>query len=364
MKPDTNTKYILGLSLIPCFGYRRINLLYKQYEDWEKIWRLSYGEIENILGEKLAKIFIKNRNIINLDEEIIKYEKLDIDIITCFDKIYPKILKEIYSPPVILYARGNIEMLKNKNLLSVVGTRKYSEYGKSVIKNLVTQISNQGITIVSGLAIGIDALAHIEALKESGSTIAILGSAIDRVYPSSNFNLAKKIQENGLILSELPIGTKFSKENFPKRNRIIAGLSRATLIIEAGEKSGALITANFAINENRDVLAIPGSIFNKNSMGTNNLIKQGAKIITSIDDILEIYQMTSENQSTISKKDIIFDSFEESTIYEILSSGPLSIDKIVISSRLNVNVVIASLTKMELSNLIENIGNQNYRISN
>lgn len=364
MNFNTNTKFILGLSLIPCFGYRRINKLYETFDNFEKIWRLSYSEIENILGEKLAKIFIKNRNIISLDEKIIKYKKLNIDIITCFDEIYPKILKEIYSPPLVLYARGNIELLKNKNLLSIVGTRKYSEYGKSVVKNLVTQISKQNITVVSGLAIGIDALAHIEALKGRGSTIAILGSAIDRVYPSSNFNLAKQIEENGLILSELPIGTKFAKENFPKRNRIIAGISRATLIIEAGEKSGALITANFAINENRDVLAIPGSIFNKNSIGTNNLIKQGAKIITSIDDVLEVYQITSKNQFTISKKDIIFGSFEESAIYEILSSGPLSIDKIVISSRLNVNVVIASLTKMELSNLIENIGNQNYRISN
>lgn len=364
MKPDTNTKYILGLSLIPYFGFRRINLLYEQYEDWEKIWNLSYGEIEKLLGEKLAKIFIKNRNIINTDEEIIKYEKLNIDIISCFDEIYPKLLKEIYSPPLILFARGNIELLKNKNLLSVVGTRKYSEYGKNIIKNMMGPVSNQNITIVSGLAIGIDSLAHIEALKEKGSTIAILGSAIDRIYPSSNLNLAKQIEKEGLILSELPIGTKFTKENFPKRNRIIAGLSRATLIIEAGEKSGALITANFAINENRDVLAVPGSIFNSYSIGTNNLIKQGAKIITSINDILEIYEMTSENKSSNTKKNPIFDSNEENMIYKILMNGPLSIDKIVISSRLNVNIVIASLTKMELSNLIENIGNQNYRISN
>ncbi len=363
MKPNTNTKFILGLSLIPCFGFRRINKLYKTFNDFEKIWNLSYGEIENILGEKLAKIFIKNRNLIVLDEEIMKYEKLNINIINCFDEIYPKALKEIYSPPVILFARGNIELLKNKNLLSIVGTRKYSDYGKDVVKNLVSSISAQNITVVSGLAIGIDSLAHIEALKEKGATIAILGSAIDRIYPPSNFNLAKQIEENGLILSELPIGTKFAKENFPKRNRIIAGLSYATLVIEAGKKSGALITANFAIDENREVLAIPGSIFNKNSIGTNNLIKQGARLITSIEDVLEIYKIKI-NQVESAKKEPIFESDTEKIIYNLLKDGSMGIDKIVISSRLNVNIVIASLTKMELSNLIENIGNQNYKISN
>lgn len=145
---NTNTKFILGLSLIPCFGYKRINKLYETYQDFEKIWGLNYSNIENLFGEKLAKIFIKNRNTINLDEEISKYEKLNINIITCFDEIYPKLLKEIYSPPIILFARGNIELLKNNNLLSIVGTRKHSEYGKDVIKNLITQISNQGITIV------------------------------------------------------------------------------------------------------------------------------------------------------------------------------------------------------------------------
>ncbi len=363
MKIDTNTKYILGLSLIPYFGYRRINKLYEIFNDFEKIWNLNYPDIENTLGEKLAKTFIKNRNLIDIDREIEKYEKQNINVISCFDNDYPKLLKETYSPPIILFTRGNIELLKNKNLLSIVGTRKYSHYGKDVVKNMVSQISNQNITIVSGLAMGIDSLAHIEALKGVGSTIAVLGSAINQIYPTSNTELSKQIEENGLIISEFPIDSKLAKENFPKRNRIIAGLSCATLVIEADEKSGALITANFAIDENREVLTIPGSIFNKNSIGTNNLIKQGAKLITSIEDVLEIYKITS-NQVKSAKKKPIFESDTEKMIYELLENGPMSIDKIVISSRLNVNIVIASLTKMELSNLIENIGNQNYKVSN
>lgn len=360
MESDLN-KFILGLSLIPGFGFRRIKKLFDVFEDAEKIWNLNYFELKNVLGENLASIFVKNRDNINTQKELEKYQKLNINIISYFDEIYPELLKEIYSPPIILFAIGNLEILKNKNLLSIVGTRKYSEYGKLVAQNFISKISDSCITIVSGLAIGIDSFAHSEALKGSGSTIAVLGSAIDQIYPRSNFALSQKIQEKGLIISELPIGAKFAKENFPMRNRIIAGLSKATLLIEASRKSGALITTNFAINENREVLVVPGKIFDKNFEGNNFLIKQGAKVFTEINDVLEIYNMQTETEKTL-KKDIAFEDSEQKLIYEILNIGPLVLDKIIINSRLNVNIVIASLTKMELLGIVENIGNQTYKI--
>ncbi len=361
MKSELSTKIILGLSLIPGFGFRRIKKLFDIFCDWEKIWHLNYNDIKNIFGENLAKIFIERKDKINIYEEFEKYEKTNIDVITYYDDIYPKLLKETYSPPLIIFAIGNIHLLKNKNFLSVIGSRKYTQYGKYVVEKLISQISKQNITVVSGLAIGIDSFAHIEALKECGSTIAVLGSAINEIYPKSNINLSKQIEKYGLIISELPIGTKYAKENFPQRNRIIAGLSQATLIIEAGQRSGALITANYAINENREILTIPGSILEKNYEGNNYLIKQGAKIITDIEDILETYNIITEKNYN-EHNDPIFEEKEQKIIYEILKDGPLNLDKIIINSRLNVNIVIASLTKMELSNLIQNIGNQTYKI--
>jgi len=360
-KMKSDNKIILGLSLIPGFGFKRIKKLFDMFSDFEKIWNLNFNEIKNVLGENLAKIFTTNRDKINLDQEIKKYEKLNIQIINFFDNNYPQLLKEIYSPPIILFSRGNIKLLENKNFLSVIGARKYSDYGKCVTEKFISQVSQKNITIVSGLAIGIDSFSHIEALKGIGSTIAVLGSSINEIYPRSNINLAKNIEGSGLIISEFPIGTKFAKENFPQRNRIIAGLSQATFVIEASRKSGALITANYAINENREILTIPGSILNKNYEGNNYLIKQGAKIITEIEDIFEIYNIENNNNLDAYEK-LIFEEKEQETIYKILLNGPVALDKIIINSRLNVNVVIASLTKMELSNLIQNIGNQTYKI--
>ena len=261
---------------------------------------------------------------------------------------------------MVLFAQGNIELLERKNLLSIVGSRKYTSYGKAVIEKFIKTIAEQNITIVSGLAIGIDTLAHIESLDTLGSTIAILGSPINEIYPARNFQLAQKIKKTGLILSEFPLGSKIAKENFPRRNRIIAGLSQGTLIIEAQEKSGALITGNYALHENRELLAIPGSIFQNTCQGTNNLIKQGAKLVNNISDILEIYNL--QNISKIEEKKILFKNKEQEIIYQLLLKEPYSIDKIAIYSRLKISIVISCLTEMELSNLIKNTGNQTYQI--
>lgn len=353
---------ILGLFLIPKFGFKRITQLFKFYKDWHQIWNLNYQNLKKInFNSSLIEIFLENRNKINLKETWNKYIEKNIKIITYFDENYPYLLKEIFSPPLVLFAWGNIELLKRKNLLSVVGSRKHSSYGKSVIEKYIKVIAEQNITIVSGLAIGIDTLAHIESLNTLGSTISVLGSPINEIYPAKNFRLAQQIKNKGLILSEFPIGSKMAKENFPRRNRIIAGLSQATLIIEAQKKSGALITGNYALNENRELLAIPGSIFQNTCQGTNNLIKQGAKLVNDISDILEIYNL--QNIPKIKKEKINFKNKEQEIIYQLLLQEASSIDKIAIYSRLKISIIISCLTEMELANLIKNIGNQTYQIN-
>jgi len=352
---------ILGLFLIPGFGLKRISFLFEIYKDWHKIWNLNYYDFQNInFNSKLIETFLHQRNKIDLDKVWNIYQNQNIEIITYFDQNYPHLLKQIFSPPLILFAQGNIELLNRKNFLSVVGSRKYTLYGKSVIEKFIKPVAEQNITIVSGLAIGIDSLAHIESLNTCGSTIAVLGSPINNIYPTRNFQLAQKIKEKGLLISEFPIGAKIIKENFPRRNRIIAGLSQATLIIEAQEKSGALITGNYALHENRELLAIPGSVFQNTCQGTNNLIKQGAKLINNLTDILEIYNLQNISEAKIKK--IIFKNEEQKIIYQLLLDGPSSIDKIAIYSRLRISIVISCLTEMELSNLIKNIGNQTYQI--
>jgi DNA processing protein len=219
-------------------------------------------------------------------EHIRKYEKNNISVISIFDKEYPKMLKEIYQPPWVLFAKGDIELLNMTPKLAVVGSRQATQYGKNSIRLLFPELIKNGIIIVSGLAKGIDSLAHEQAIKNGGKTIAVIAGGINHIYPKENMGLAEELMKSQLIISEYPPETKPERWHFPARNRIISGLSHGTFIIEAKRKSGSLITANYAVNEGRDVFSLPGSIFNPCSIGANELIQQGAKLVTCAEDIL------------------------------------------------------------------------------
>ena len=209
--------------------------------------------------------------------------------ITINDKDYPQLLREVFDPPKEIYVWGNLAR-QEKYPLAVVGTRQYSNYGETVCSSLVKELAKKGVTIISGLALGIDGIAHQSALKVQGKTIAVLGSGLDIIYPYQHKKLASQIiNQGGALVSEYTLGTKPDKWRFPARNRIIAGLAQACLVIEAPEKSGALITATYSIDNGREVLAVPGEIYKKNSIGPNNLIKMGAKPVTEANDILEIF---------------------------------------------------------------------------
>jgi DNA processing protein len=223
----------------------------------------------------------------NISQKIEQYEKNGIKVITIFDESYPSLLKEIYQPPWVLFVKGELSLLEIQPKLAVVGSRKATQYGKNAIQIMFPPLVEKGVVIVSGLASGIDTLAHQYAMKNGGKTIAVIAGGVYHIYPKENAELAKEMMKSQLVISEYPPDTKPLRWHFPARNRIISGLSNGTFIIEAKRKSGSLITANYAVNEGREVFSLPGSIFNQNSLGTNDLIKQGAKLVMSSEDILE-----------------------------------------------------------------------------
>jgi len=284
--------------------------------------------------------------------------------ITLQDKNYPAMLKEIHNPPKELYIKGEI-INQDKVAIAVVGTRKYTQYGKQAALDIAGKLSKLGITIVSGLAKGIDTFAHQAALENNGRTIAVLGSGMDKdnFSPACNYTLGEKIAENGAVISEYPEGTPGAIYTFPERNRIISGLSLGVVVIEAPEQSGALITANLALEQNREVFAVPGNIYEKNSQGTNQLIKMGAKLVTCVEDILEELNLSHLLQST-EKKKIKPENKEEEILFTILSSQPMHIDEIVKISKLPVSAVNSTLMILELKNAVRNLGKGNYVLCN
>lgn len=257
------------------------------YKTPEKIYKLTKEELMNIngIGEIIANdiIISKNEKILNYH---IKYmEENNIKIINICEKNYPQLLKEIYDPPVSLYVKGNIEILNSKNI-GIVGCRECTEYGKKAAKYFAYNLAKQNINIVSGLARGVDSYAHLGSLS-TGRTVAVLGNGLDMIYPKENIELANAIiRRGGAIISEYPCGTNPDKMNFPARNRIISGMSNGIIVIEAKEKSGTLITVDFALEQGREVFVVPGNINSINSVGTNDLIKQGAKLVTTYSDII------------------------------------------------------------------------------
>lgn len=252
------------------------------------IYELTYESLSTLLKlpQKNLSIFLHDLHTTTIEKILEQYQNQNIRIITIIDQEYPSLLKEIYDPPFVLYASGNINLLQNSKKLSVVGSRMPTKYGINCIKAVLSTVIKEDWVIVSGLARGIDTEAHKYSMSINGKTIAVLGGGFSYIYPAENMALAKEMKETQLLISEYPNHIKPEKWHFPIRNRIISGLSQGTLIIEAKERSGTLITANLALQQGREVFAIPGSIFEKNFQGTNKLIQQGAKLVLNSEDIL------------------------------------------------------------------------------
>ncbi len=360
--PNNDLKYLVAIHSFPKFGPIRIKRLKKYFSNFEQAWKANCNELKQAgIEENVANEFCAAKINIQPDDLIARLEREKIKVLTIDDNFYPRLLSEIYDPPPLLFYLGEIKS-SDDFCLAVVGSRKYSYYGQQVTEKIIYDLAKNKITIVSGLALGIDALAHNATLSAQGKTIAVLGSGIDKnsIYPADNRYLAEKIVANGgLVISEFPLGTAPLKFNFPQRNRIISGLSLGTLVVEASAKSGSLITARFALDQNREVFAVPGNIFSDSSAGTNELIKRGARAISSAKEIMETLDLVNIN-SYINNKIIIPESKEEEVVISILSNDPIHVDELIRLSNLSVSQINSTLIIMEMKGMVKNLGNQNY----
>jgi len=353
--------YWIGFSLIRGVGPAKFSLLKERFGDLKRAWFASASELRACgLDPSTVKKIVSQRPLISPEREIEKLEREGVRALTWDDPEYPSRLREIHDPPPVLYVKGEL-LPEDETSITVVGSRKCTSYGKEAARRIVRELVESGFTIVSGLALGIDAIAHRAALEAGGRTLAVLGCGLDIVYPKENRRLAGEIAESGALLSEYPLGTKPKPEHFPRRNRIMSGISLGVLVVEAKERSGALITAEFALEQNREVFAIPGSIFSPSSRGTNRLIKEGAKLVQSAEDVLEelnphiIPKRLSAKPSLPASEDE-----REGRILSLLSEGPLHIDELCRRSGIPAGDMAGLLTLLEMKGAIREMGNKIY----
>jgi len=352
-------RYWVGFSLVKGIGAVRLKALLDYFGDAKTAWNASVFELVKAgLGPKLAERVILARKNINLDEYMARVDKNNIQVLTWEDANYPVHLKEIDQPPPVLYMRGELTA-EDAWAVAIVGTRSISAYGRQVTEELATVLAQNGVTVVSGLARGVDAVAHQAALKAGGRTLAVLGSGVDNIYPPEHRQMAEKLSLHGAILSDYAPGTPPDSANFPPRNRIISGLSMAVVVVEAGDISGALITAEFAVDQGRDVFAVPGTVYAPQSRGTNRLISNGARILLQSSDVLKSLDLTRNVERREIRRVLPADATEASLL-NFLGAEPIHIDEIRARLGLPIEKISAALTMMELKGMIRQMGGMNY----
>ena len=363
-----NLKLFYFLKSITSLGDVRIRRIAEKFNNLGHLFSSDLQTLKSIDGisEKTLREVESAVNKSNVFEEsylklLEKLKKSNIKVTTIFDENYPQNLKNIYDAPVILYYYGNMSE-SDRYSIGIVGTRTPSDYGRKVCRDLSKELANRGLPVVSGLAIGIDSIAHNSCLESGGITYAVLGSGVDNLYPPDNKHLYERIKETGAVISEFEIGAKAEKVNFPRRNRVVSGISLGTLIVESRIKGGSLITAEFALDQNRELFAVPGNITAKNSDGCNNLIKKGyAKLVSSVDDIISEFNIqisdlvnTKSNKipDTEQKEMNVF----EQKIYNVLNdTEPTNIDKICELTELNISDCLVNLLTMEFKGLVSQL---------
>jgi DNA processing protein len=348
------------LHSIEGIGPQKILSLLGKFRSTEEILNASLNElvlVDGISKTLALKIIKSNETRLNISEELEKeiadLEKINASILTFLDEEYPSQLKNIYFPPIVLYYKGNIELIES-NSVAIVGTREPTSYGRITAELIATELANRNVSSVSGLARGIDTIVHTSSLKASGKTIAIIGSGLDVIYPPENKKLFDSISESGLIISEYPLGTKPDAQNFPRRNRIISGISLGTLIVETKLNGGAMLTAQYALDQGKEVFAVPGNINSKYSEGPNILIQRGsAKLIRNVDDILvELRLMTkSSEEQDVLQKQVELNLFEEKILCAI-KNEPKQIDEISLLCGLSTSDCLIHLLSMEFKGVV------------
>ncbi len=358
----TDIKYWVGFSRIPGIGTVRFNQLLKRFENLEIAWTAGPAELRQAgLDSGTVQSIVSTRPRIDPEGEMEKLDRSGVRALTSDDADYPKRLKEVYDFPPVLYIKGSL-VPEDQWCVSVVGTRHATAYGRQVTEEITTDLVQNKITIASGLARGIDTVAHRSAVAAGGRTLAVFACGLDVIYPAENAELARQISSKGALVSEYPLGTKPRPDYFPRRNRIMSGLSLGVLVIEAGETSGAMITAHLALEQNREVFAIPGSILSPASIGTNKLIQEGAKLVRDYRDVLQELNLTAVAHQ-MEMKDIVSKSETESVLLKKLGREPVHIDEICRTSGLPISTVSSTLAMMELKGLVKQVGAMNYALA-
>ena len=352
-------KYLLALHSVEGFGSSRIKKLFDYFGGFEGVWKASTSELSQFkLPENVLENLRIARKELDPEEYFLKLEKSGIKTLTIFDDEYPLNLREIHGAPLIIYYKGVLDASVLENCFGVVGTRKPTGYGRVVTEKLTRELVEAGLTIVSGLARGVDTVAHIATIEAGGKTLAVLGGGLFKIFPSENIRLAEKIASGfGAILTEFPPDYPHLAGNFPARNRIIAGLSKGVLVTEAAEDSGSLITARLAIEQGREVFAVPGPITSSMSEGTSVLLKDGAKLVSSVSDILEELGVKKVPQVKIADLNL---SKDESEILELIRDEGKHVDEIARSLNRHVAEVSGVLLKLEILGVVRNLGAGNY----
>jgi len=361
MQPHKHQQFWLGLHLIPQLGIARISQLLTHFDSAEELWYAKDKIVSQLdISKTIIEQFIQGRKGINLQQEMDKVHHHQATLITLQDDNYPTLLRTIPDAPPVLYMRGRLTS-DDEKCLAIVGTRKPSKYGWDATLQLAYHVSQQNVTIVSGLAQGIDTAAHRGALSGRGRTIAVMANGIDKIYPNENLDLAQEIMKHGALITEMPIGSAPIGKNFPRRNRIISGLSLGVLVAEAPEKSGALITVTAANEQGREVFAIPHNIFSKTGRGTNQLIQDGAKLVLRVRDILDELDLTHiSTQTRIKTEQIQPENDIEMMILNQLGADPIHVDEIVRLTQLPTQLITGTLAILELKGLAEVAGPMQY----
>lgn len=352
----TDREVLVGLNLIPQLTPKRAKRLFQHFDSFEAIWDAPASRFGQVLGSAvLGEAIASGRNEAAVDEELAKAEAAGVRLVTLVDEEYPVLLREIDDPPLALYVRGRLPV-DTSLALGIVGTRRGTQYGKMVAAKLASQLALKGVIIVSGLAAGIDAAAHQGTLDVGGHTVAVLGCGLDYPYPKRNQPLFERIAVEGTAMSEYPLGTRPAKWTFPQRNRILSGLSRGVIVVQAPERSGSLITARLALEQGREVFAVPGNITTTTSAGTNRLIKQGAKLVETVEDVLEEFpdlrKMAGRIPAAEPAEDDVALGDRERRVYELIGLEPVYVDDIIARADLSPTEASHVLLLLQLEDLV------------
>jgi DNA processing protein len=367
----TSREAYIALNMVDGVGPIRVRALLDRFNEPQAILSAAKADLMQVagVGEEVARSIISWREKVDLDGELARIEKAAVQVVTRDDADYPKNLREVYDPPIILYVKGTLSE-RDALAIAVVGSRRTTLYGQDMARKLAYQLGRVGVTVVSGLARGIDTAAHTGTLQAKGRTVAVIGCGIDIVYPAENEKLANEIiEKGGAVVTEFPFGVKPDKQNFPMRNRIISGWSIGTVVVEANLKSGALITANQAAEQGRQVFAVPGRADSILSRGTNKLIKDGAKLTEDVEDILGEFEYLLPKRATEpaeaasegggTKPALVLSDMEEKVMAQV-GREETAIDEIIRASGLTTACVSATLLSLEMKRLVRQLPGKLY----